>query len=208
MANCNILWEVKRLDERINEWKVQLKKILKESRYEHTIGVADTCACLAMRYGASVESAYIAGLLHDNARNIEAMEQLHLCKENSIAISKAEQKTPYLLHAKLGAHYANVKFGIEDREILSAIQYHTTGKPAMTTLEQIVFTADFIEPNRKMIPNLPSIRQLAFQDLDRTVECILKSTIDYLSSKGLGDSMDEMTMLAYDYYTNHKGEML
>lgn len=195
------------MDERISEWKVQLKKTLKESRYEHTIGVADTCACLAMRYGISVETAYIAGLLHDNAKNIEPMEQLRLCKEINLSISRAEQITPYLLHAKLGAYYAGVKFGIEDEEILSAIQYHTTGKPAMTMLEKIVFTADFIEPNRKMIPNLPSIRELAFCDLDRAVEHILKSTIDYLTSKNQRESMDEMTIAAYDYYTNHKGEM-
>lgn len=65
----------------------------------------------------------------------------------------------------VGSYLAKKEYKIEDPEILSAILYHTTGRPGMTLLEQIIFTADYIEPGRKQAPNLTQIRHLAFTDL-------------------------------------------
>ena len=72
---------------------------------------------------------------------------------------------------------------IEDEEILNAILYHTTGKPEMTTLEKILYVADYMEPRRNKAPDLARIRLLAFQDLDETVYQILKGTLEYLEAK-------------------------
>ena len=58
-------------------------------------------------------------------------------------------------------------YGIKDEEILSAIEWHTTGKPEMSLLDKIVFIADYIEPNRDQAPHLDKIRQMAFTDLDQ-----------------------------------------
>ena len=43
----------------------RLKKKMDEDRFEHTIGVAYTSVCLAMRYGEDLHKAELAGLLHD-----------------------------------------------------------------------------------------------------------------------------------------------
>ena len=61
----------------------------------------------------------------------------------------------------------------------------------MTLLEQIIFTADYIEPGRKQAPNLTQIRHLAFTDLNAAVTKILEDTLEYLKS-GDGE-MDPMT---------------
>ena len=45
-----------------------LESRLKPSRYRHSLGVADTAAFLAGRFGVDVEQARLAGLLHDCAR--------------------------------------------------------------------------------------------------------------------------------------------
>ena len=42
----------------------RLKKKMDEDRFEHTIGVAYTSVCLAMRYGEDHHKAEIAGLLY------------------------------------------------------------------------------------------------------------------------------------------------
>ena len=47
--------------------KRKIKKELDRDRYQHTLGVAYTAACLAMRYGEDLDKAYTAGLLHDCA---------------------------------------------------------------------------------------------------------------------------------------------
>ena len=53
----------------------------------------------------------------------------------------------------------------------------------MALLEKIIFVADYIEPNRRMIRELPEIRKEAFTDLDRCIIHILKNTLEYLDEK-------------------------
>ena len=63
--------------------------------------------------------------------------------------------THLLLHAKLGACFANELYGVTDPEILSAIIWHTTGCPEMSLLDKIVFIADYMEANRNQAEDLP-----------------------------------------------------
>lgn len=55
----------------IRKIRKSMEKSLEEKRYEHTLGVAYTAAALAMCHGASVESAELAGLLHDCAKGMD-----------------------------------------------------------------------------------------------------------------------------------------
>jgi len=178
--------------------KKELKDMLDKSRYEHTIGVSDTAACLAMAYGIDVNKAYLAGLLHDCAKCIDDKKKIKECKENNINLSEYEIKNPSLIHSKLGVVYAKNKFNISDEEILSAICFHTTGKPNMTLLEQIIFVSDYIEPLRDKAPDLDLIRALAFADIDVCTYKILKDTLEYLENKE--NVIDEQTKITYDFY--------
>lgn len=184
----------------IEKLRHQVKKALKSDkmRFRHTIGVADTCACMAMRYGIDVERAYIAGLLHDCAKCVDDEIKVRECIDNNIEMTDIERKNPYLLHSKLGAFYAKTIYGIEDEEICSAIKYHTTGKCDMTSLEKIVFLADYIEPYRNKANDLDNIRRLAFVDIDRAVYEVLKSTLDYLKKNN--KKIDTASEKTFDFY--------
>ena len=94
-------------------------------------------------------------------------------------------KAPQILHAVYAPFLAKKNYNIEDKDILSAIRWHTTGKKNMSMLEKIVFVADYIEPNRKKLPGLDEIRTLAFHDIKKAVKRISKSTIEYLSSQNM-----------------------
>lgn len=185
--------------------KKYLKKKLTKDRYQHTLGVAATSACLAMRYNPDITSnefvnrAYLAGLLHDAAKCMDHEKKIKICLENDIPVSDFELQNPFILHGKVGAHIAKKKFDIKDDDILQAITWHTTGRPGMSTLEKIVFIADYIEPNRKPIKDLDEIRQMAFIDLDQTMIKILGNTLAYLHEKDF--AIDEMTQMTYDSYT-------
>jgi len=109
-----------------------------------------------------------------------------------------ERKNPELLHAKLGACFANEIYGVTDSEILSAIIWHTTGCPDMSLLDKIVFIADYIEANRDKAEDLPKVRELAFKDIDACLLLILEDTIAYLARKK--SVTDPMTQKTYDYY--------
>lgn len=176
----------------------RLKHEMDEGRYQHTLGVMYTCAALAMRYEYDIQKAQLAGLLHDCAKCIPNGKKLRLCEKHNIQMTNTERRNPFLLHAKLGAFLAMHQYKVTDREIISAILNHTTGKPNMSLLDKIVYVADYIEPKRNKAPNLTEIRKLAFLDINQALYKILSDTLEYLG-EGDGD-IDEMTVKAYGYY--------
>ncbi len=179
-----------------------MKEIVKENldaiRYEHTMGVMYTAAAMAMRYDLDLQKALVAGLLHDCAKCIPSDKKISLCEEHGITISESERKNPSLLHAKLGAFYAEEKYGVKEIDILEAITYHTTGRPKMSLLDKIVFIADYIEPNRVQAPHLEQIRKLAFEDIDACLYMILEDSLAYLQTRS--EVIDPMTEQTYLYY--------
>lgn len=110
------------------ELRRALKKKLSPKRYQHVLRVARVAVRIARLLHANQEKAYTAALLHDVEREL----------------TKAE-----LSHGHLGAQYAKRKIGITDPDILNAIKYHTRGRKNMSTLEKIIFVADYCEPGRK-----------------------------------------------------------
>ena len=180
----------------------KLKQKLNEKRFVHSIGVEYTAASLAFVHGADVEKARVAGLLHDCAKCLTSAEKYRKAKKHGLPITRSEKENTDLLHGKLGAYYAKRKYEVRDEEILSAITYHTTGHPGMSLLDKIIFVADYIEPNRKMVKDLSEIRKEAFEDLDKCVIHILKNTLDYLNSKNA--IIDETTEQTYFYYIDDK----
>lgn len=182
----------------LRKLRKKMEKIQDAKRFEHTLGVEFTSAALAMRYGASVKNAQIAGLLHDCAKCLSDEKRLAICKKKGIPISALEEENPFLLHAKVGAYLAKKEYGVENQDILNAICNHTTGRPDMSLLEKIVFVADYIEPGRKHVSNLEEVRKLAFEDLEQALIKILSDILEYLNS-GNGD-VDPMTRKTLDYY--------
>ena len=176
----------------------EMKEALNEDRFEHTLGVMYTAESLAMRYGVDMTKAAVAGLLHDCAKCIPNAQKLKMCKKNGIEMTEMEEKNPSLLHAKLGAYLAKEKYGVDDPEILSAITWHTTGKPDMSMLDIIIYMADYIEPNRDKAPNLKQIRKLCFENIEEALYQVLEGTLAYLGNRP--DMIDPMTKVSYDFY--------
>lgn len=182
----------------IREIKEKVKHELDTPRYEHTLGVMYTAASLAMCHGADMEQALIAGLLHDCAKCIPEKQKIELCEKYQLDITAVERANPSLLHAKLGAFLAKKEYHITELEILQAIQSHTTGRPAMSLLEKIVYIADYMEPGRKTLANMEEVRRLAFGNIDECLYVILKDSLIYLKKKAL--PVDPMTEKTYEYY--------
>ena len=154
----------------------ELRQTLKPSRFLHTLGVAETAVELAKIYGESPRRARIAGLLHDCAK----------------------PEADALGHGPMGALKAKEHFGIRDQGILDAIRTHTTGEAAMPLLSKIIYTADYIEPNRTRLQRLPELREEAKRDLDLAVYHISEDTLNYLRQKG--GVIDSKTLDVYNYY--------
>lgn len=169
----------------IDEIKTELRNILSEVRYNHSLGVASEAEKLARRYSADEGKAYIAGLVHDCAKEYppDQMEAI-LKKDYGVSVDAMSRLMPKIMHGPLGALDAQKKFGIYDPEILDAIACHTTGKGNMTLLSKIIYIADYIEPNRDF-EGVDRLRRLAYENIDEAIILGIDETIIDLIQRGL-----------------------
>ena len=144
----------------IDEMRRTLQGRLKTSRFAHSIGVADTAVRLAKRFDVDTDKAYIAGLLHDCAREFENEQLPAEALKRDIEIGEVERSMPLLLHSYIGAAMVKEVYGVDDPEISQAIWRHTVGGKNMTALDKIIYFADMIEPHRNY-PGVDYLRQLA-----------------------------------------------
>ena len=167
----------------LNWLRERTDECLKPRRILHVRGCEETARRLAERWGEDADDAAEAGILHDITKRLDGEEQLRLCEKYGIVLTKAERRDASTLHARTGAHYARERFGVSDR-VFSAIEWHTTGREDMTTLEKIVYLADFIEPNRAF-PGVDDVRALALEDLDAALVLAMEMGLESLKKRGI-----------------------
>ncbi len=155
--------------------------MVRAKRVRHIEGTAKTAAELAKRWAADEDKARRSAILHDCTKFFSKEEHLAVCKRYDIALDEYEEKYEKLLHAKSGSAIARHVFG-EDEEVWRAIDCHTTGKADMTTLDKVLYLADYIEPNRTF-EGVETLRRLANENLDRAIEQALKITLTELKGK-------------------------
>ena len=163
-----------------------LKDNLNEKRYIHTLGTADCAKELAKQFGLNEDKAYLAGLLHDCAKCFPNEELLDIIHKH-LDVEECEMLNYKTLHAPVSAYIAETEFGITDKEILSAIRWHTLGKLDMSDFEKIVFIADKIEPNTRDKEYSDKIRELIAQEngLNKALLKCYKETIKSLVKRDL-----------------------
>lgn len=155
---------------------------LKESRFQHSLSVSETAVALALKYGEDTKKAGIAGLVHDCGKCMKDSELIEVAMNHKIQLDEVYLHDPSILHGPVGSIIAREVMGIEDKDILSAIYYHTTGRKNMSVLEKIIYIADYIEPLREF-NGVEELRSLSEQNLDAAVIQSLEDTIKYVLSQ-------------------------
>ena len=176
----------------------QVRPYMKPKRLPHVEGVEAMAVRLAERWGEDAHTAAEAGILHDITKALSPEKQLKLCEKYGIILDIAERETPALLHARTGAALSRELFGISD-EIYGAIRWHTTGRPAMSRLEKILYLADYVEPTRDF-DGVEKLRALCFENLDAAMELGLGMSAEEIRARGAEPFRD--TLEAYMYYRN------
>jgi len=185
--------ELRRLD--LPELRACSYSMMKAKRVPHVMGVEEEAVRLAQRWGADPELARHAGILHDCTKYLELDEQLELCDKYGVELDALERQAVKLLHSKTGACIAREVFGEPD-EVYEAIFWHTTAKENMTTLEKIIYMADYIEPNRDF-DGVERLRALAYEDLDKALLLGVETTIQEMEERHL--PIHNKTLLARDW---------
>ncbi|MDE6293432.1 MAG: nicotinate (nicotinamide) nucleotide adenylyltransferase [Clostridiales bacterium] len=154
-------------------------------RIEHTYRTAVRGMELAKMYGASVNDAVIACILHDVAKAVDLKDY-----ENKVDFSHFPEDTA---HAPIGAYIAKREFDVSD-EIAHAIRIHSTGDENMTLLDEIVYLADKTERGRSY-KTLDYVRYLC--EADRAIA--MQYALNEINSLEWAEH-NEYSMRAINYY--------
>ena len=156
---------------------------MKPKRIPHVAGCETEAVRLAEHWGADVDEAREAAILHDITKHLDMDDQLQLCRKYDIMTDTVEAAEVKLLHAKTGAAVARFEYGMS-QAVSDAIMWHTTGRADMTLLEKIIYIADYMEPTREF-EGVDILRSLAYSDLNLAIVMGLKMSIEDMRSRGI-----------------------
>jgi nicotinate-nucleotide adenylyltransferase len=172
-----------------------IRGILNCSRFIHSRNTALLSRDLCLRFGLDPRKGYLAGIAHDMCKSMEDDELIRLARADGGSISKLEKKKPGLLHARAAAVLARKRYGIGDRDVLEAIQHHTTGSKNMGSLAKVLYVADKIEVSRINVD--PALREMGEGiDLDTIFLAVLNNTVAFLKSRKKDISYGTKMLLA------------
>ena len=174
----------------MDELEQVVVSLLKPNRVAHVLGCRDTAVELARQWGAAR-----AGILHDITKALDGPLQLTLCSEYGMILDDFSRCNPKTLHALTGSLVAERIFG-ENRAVVDAIHWHTTGKANMTLLQKIIYVADYMEPNRDF-PGVEQLRHLAYTDIDGALRLGLEMTLSMLREQGRQISPESQSALQF-----------
>lgn len=138
-----------RSDEFYEQRREELAGRVGPRRYAHSLGVAETAAKLARRYGADERAARVAGLLHDWDKGYDDPGILARADELGMDLTDELVAMPRVLHGLTAAVALGCEFPELPPEVLTAVERHTLGEVDMGDLDMILYIADALEPGRK-----------------------------------------------------------
>ena len=99
----------------------EIKEKLSPYRYEHSIEVANTARKLAKHYHIDEDKAYLAGLLHDIAKELSEEENNYYINTYHLPKTLKDEKNKNIRHADIGAVIAKEKYQVTE-DIYNAIK--------------------------------------------------------------------------------------
>lgn len=160
-----------------NEIKQYLVSKNCEKTYYHCMEVGEYAYQLGEKYLTSPEKVSIAGYLHDISAVYPNNQRINVVQKYGIELNEAEMAFPMIIHQKISKSIAKMDFGIEDNEILSAIECHTTLKKNYSDIDLVLFVADKIKWDQEGKP--PYLDGL-LQALNCSLENAAYFYIDYI----------------------------
>lgn len=154
-----------------------------ESRYRHSVRVAETCAKICRRHGIDERLGYFCGIAHDICKNMEGDVLLKIASRDGCEIDALEMERPALLHGRAAAVKLREDWGVADENVLEAVANHTFGKAGMCDLAKILYVSDKIEPGRENVTEEYTMRLLKM-DIDSMTRAVVKESMEYLKGRG------------------------
>jgi nicotinate-nucleotide adenylyltransferase len=131
-----------------------LKKYIKKKRIKHCKSTAKFMQDNAAYFQINPDKAYLAGLLHDIAKELSTREIVQLTEQFQerniyhVKFLHFKRENPVLLHGVASAEIMCRELGITDQAILQSACQHTLGGIQLSRLAKFTFISDYCEPLR------------------------------------------------------------
>lgn len=168
---------------------------LEFERFQHTVGVEVFARDLSKKYGIDPEAVSLAALTHDLAKMYSRQVQIQKAKEWNLIHYPEDLENPQVIHGRVAAYMLEHEYGIKDNDILNAVANHTLGRPGMSPLEMLIYSADMTEPGRDF-PGVDKLREKLYDDLTEGTLACIEHTLDYLHQ--LNKPVHPLTILTYE----------
>lgn len=176
-----------------------IKCRMKEKRWKHTCSVAQLASEIAKCNGLNAKQAYIAGMFHDVAKEMDDDKAYAIMKE--YFPDYADKPKP-IWHQWVSRYVSEKEYLIDDDIILKAIEHHTTASLDISPIGKCVYVADKLDPLR----GYDSSKQIEICKKD-IHQGFRDSLIDFYEfSKKKNREIDECFYEIYDYFVA-KGEI-
>lgn len=174
----------------------KVKANVSERRFMHIQAVVKYAEILAQQNGVDLDMAKVAAWVHDYAKEIPDQVFLKYIDDLNLDPNLKEWGNP-IWHGVVGAEIIKDQLGIDNPEILLAVEQHTTGAKDMSELSKVLFMADFLADGRQM-PNLDQLRKITNQNIDDGIREQLSYSIKSLIDRKL--KIHPKTLEAYNYW--------
>lgn len=175
-----------------------VKNKMSLKRYRHTVSMAHLAKEIALANNLDGRKAYVAGMLHDIAKEMPHDEAVVIMQKN---YPDYLNKPEAVWHQWLSEYVAKNEYLVDDPEILQAIRHHTTASLYMSKLDMCIYEADKYDPSR----DYDSSKKLHYakKDVVAGFKGCLQDFYDFSHEKGR--KIDECFFEIYNKYA--KGDI-
>lgn len=179
----------------------------KENTLRHVEEVADTAVGLAEIYDLDSKKVKLAALLHDISAIMTPQDMYELAKMRGLEIDAAEEKYHFLLHQRISRIIAQEDYGINDSDILDAIECHTTLKKNASMYDKVIFIADKISWDQKGVPPYYDIlKEKVVESLDEAcyfyINYQFENNLLLMPHQWIIDAYEDLSNRLEKYYEN------
>lgn len=149
---------------------------------KHVKLVAEAIVQIAQQYHLDTQKCLLAALLHDISSIMKPDDMLLYAAALGMSLDEAEKRHPFLLHQRLSKIFAQNILSVEDPDILSAIECHTTLKSKPSPYDMALFIADKLSWDQD---GRPVFYDQVTSALSSSLEGACLEYMDYMIGNGL-----------------------
>ena len=173
------------------------------NRFSHILGVLEVALQIAHPHQIDATQATIVALVHDATKYDSTIEHVGRILRSFSSSHLQEWPRPFW-HCLSAVDYAKFDLGINDPDMLNAIQFHGPARKAMSPLEMLLYVADYAEPTRPF--ENQHIRLLAMKNLKQAMALSLFEIAAH--EQRLGHPFMSITEEALAYYQPYLEDIL